>query len=106
MRRKNKELKIDAALLPSAGRGEWAAFHINQKWVCCTHSMAEAIRETLYVTITTIKPVHPQQQPKHNTQCKLLGYLVSLLKQAVLDLAAVRGGLINCSLQQQRLGSS
>lgn len=37
--RRKKELKIDAVSLPSASRDEWAIFHINQKWVCCIHSM-------------------------------------------------------------------
>lgn len=27
-------------------------FHMNQKWVCCTYSMAEAIRETLHMTVS------------------------------------------------------
>lgn len=65
--------------------------------------MLQAIREILCVTITTFKPI----QPKHSTQYALLGYLVSILKQELLlDLAATWGGLINDSLQQQRLGSS
>lgn len=67
--------------------------------------MLQAIREMLSVTITTIKPIHPQQQPKLNTQYDLLGYLVSEIKQGLLlDLSAMWGGLINYSLKhQQRL---